>query len=72
MAKDLVAQSFGAPPSRFYVWVIGPYSPSLCNDEECGPNGDMVDKLGGVLAGSGEHEAGAPVEVMTAYILASA
>ena len=61
--------SFGAPPSRFYVWVIGPYAPSLCEDEECGPNGGMAVKLGGVVAGSGEHEAGVPVEARTAYIL---
>jgi len=61
--------SFGALPSRFYVWVIGPYSAPLCSDEECGPNGDMAEKLGGALAGRGEHEAGAPVEARTAYIL---
>ena len=42
------------PESNFYVYVVARRVPTMCVFDECGVNGDMVERMGGWITGD-EH-----------------
>jgi hypothetical protein len=44
------------PKSKFYVFVVARKVPTNCTYEECGVNGDVVERMGGWITGDEQAE----------------
>lgn len=44
------------PVSKFYVFVVASKVPTMCTFEECGVNGDIVERMGGWITGDEQAE----------------
>lgn len=44
------------PVSKFYVYLVARQVPTMCIFEECGVNGDLVQRMGGWITGDGQAE----------------
>jgi hypothetical protein len=44
------------PQSKFYVLVVAKGIPTMCTFEDCGPEGTLVETLGGWITGDAQNE----------------
>jgi hypothetical protein len=44
------------PRAKFYVLVVAKGLPTMCTFEDCGPEGELVEALGGWITGDAQNE----------------
>lgn len=44
------------PRAKFYVLVVAKGLPTMCTFEDCGPEGELVETLGGWITGDAQNE----------------